>query len=510
MTNTPAPRRLILHVGQTKAGSTSIQNYLETQADTLIGHGFLFPRSVLSRQSRWDQERTPGHLSLLGLTSEGQTTEFDAELAAHPDTAVIFSAENLIADVHDAALQRLHDHFAGWQVDIVAVLRPQFDWLKSRYIENVLSGYRAIVQPFSDFLATEFDRGAVCYDARLAHLGRIMGARSVRAIPFHDPAAPLVRRFLDEIGAPVTDPALADAIHANQREKSLVLIETKRRLNALMRDMTPPERLEVEHHLRQTAKALPPKALAAALPAVAMPQWQVQAMAQGNAALVQAGVLDAPLPLGDAGAEPADDVADLLEPAVQALFTTALRQAAGVAARTGDAARFANTALSLTEAELDALMPWWQTSGVSVHLRDPGLARLFACAAGRWSLLLLADDATLIEQALTHDEMATASSVTVLAQDQPDAALWDQMRPLGPLLLTAPAQAAGEAAFAALIAALSPARILLTRATPAEPAGALPPGYRPRMIGRLILLEHHGCADMSLPVHSDPQKARVP
>ncbi|MDO5631735.1 MAG: hypothetical protein Q4G22_07845 [Paracoccus sp. (in: a-proteobacteria)] len=496
-------------MGQTKAGSTSIQNYLEAQADVLIDHGFLFPRSVLSRQNRWDQERTPGHLSLLSLREDGATADFDAELAAHPDTAVILSAENLIADVSDTRLQWLRDHFAGWQVEIVAVLRPQFDWLKSRYIEEVLGGYRASVQPFHDFLNTEFTRGAVCYDARLAHLARIMEARSVRALPFHDPAAPLVRRFLDEIGTPVTDPQLADAIHANQREKSLVLIETKRRLNALMRDMTPPERLEVEHHLRQTAKALPADMLATALPPVLMPQWQMQAMAQGNAALMQAGILDAPLPLGDAGTEPAADLADQIEPAVQALFATALRQAAGVAARTGEPARFADTALSLTEAELEALMPWWSDSGVSVHLRDPGLARLFACAAGRWSLLLLPDDATLIEQALSYDDLASASPITVLAQDQPDASLWDQMNRLGPLLLTAPAQASDEAAFAALVTALSPHRILLTRATPTQPAGALPPGYHPRMTGRLILLERHGAAAISLPAPSDPQKARA-
>ena len=115
-------RRLILHVGQTKAGSTSIQNYLESQREALRGHAVLFPKSGMARQNPYDQDRTPGHLRLLSQIRTGDTSEFESELAQDQNATVLLSVENIFSDVPEKTLLAAAEYFEDWDVEIIAVL----------------------------------------------------------------------------------------------------------------------------------------------------------------------------------------------------------------------------------------------------------------------------------------------------------------------------------------------------------------------------------------------------
>lgn len=52
-------RRVVIHVGQTKAGSTSLQNYLEAKHDMLLQRGWLFPHTMLGRHNPFDKKGLP-------------------------------------------------------------------------------------------------------------------------------------------------------------------------------------------------------------------------------------------------------------------------------------------------------------------------------------------------------------------------------------------------------------------------------------------------------------------
>src|SRR5699024_1534422 len=106
-----APRRLFLHIGETKAGSTSLQNWLEGRHDWLLERGQLFPRAGFGRGNASDPSRSAGHLHLLHLLRDGSLAEFEAELAAAPDADLILSSENLFLDQPDAALSSLGEYF---------------------------------------------------------------------------------------------------------------------------------------------------------------------------------------------------------------------------------------------------------------------------------------------------------------------------------------------------------------------------------------------------------------
>ncbi len=192
--------------------------------------GWLFPRLVMVRQNPFDSARTPGHLHLLKAISSSDTAAFEAEIGAREDAKVIISIENLFSDQPDQILRILGTYFQDWKVSLIAILRPQLDWLQSRYVENVLSGFNTSPDYFRTHVHRMLKSGALDYEGRLAHLQTILGAGKVTALAFGEP---LVQRFLEILEIPQTNPALAGEIHANRREKGAFLIEANRRLNIL-------------------------------------------------------------------------------------------------------------------------------------------------------------------------------------------------------------------------------------------------------------------------------------
>ena len=89
---------LILHIGQTKAGSTAIQNYLDSQRNALLSQDILVPDLSSSRSNPFDLERTSGHLKLIRSISRNrkQTDLQLSKLRMHK--RVVLSAENIFLD----------------------------------------------------------------------------------------------------------------------------------------------------------------------------------------------------------------------------------------------------------------------------------------------------------------------------------------------------------------------------------------------------------------------------
>lgn len=413
--NAARPRRLYLHIGQTKAGSTSLQNWLEARHDSLLEQGFLFPLSVFGRENAVDPRRSSGHLSLLHRLREGDLGAFEAELAAAPDADLILSAENLFLDQPDAMLSQLGTYFQDWDITLVLVLRPQLDWLRSRYIENVMSGFHCATYRLPDLAQDALAKGWLDYPAQLAHVQALIGAKQVRALAYDagEGEAGLVPRILAAMG--VEDAADADHIRDNQRSRDLELLEAKRRLNALTGSLELQERLRLEQALRRTAcstrlrEADHAAGMASARTGLDR-NWLLRLQA-GNDALLEAGVLDHALGTGQPDA--ACD-APICPERVEDLFAAGLDLATGLAWQAEDFSRFADSPLGLTEAERDALLAALRRHPVSLHVDSVAGALLAAQESNALAGLLLSSQPTPWKTLARLDQIVSASPLLAL------------------------------------------------------------------------------------------------
>lgn len=421
-------RRLILHVGQTKAGSTAIQNYLESQRDKLHKHGILFPKAGFSRGNPVVPERTAGHLNLVKMIFQNGSDPALAELQG-TDT-VLISAENLFMDRPDAELQALAAFFEDYAVTLVLVLRSWEAWFSSRYIENVMSGFIASTRSFSESHADYVQRGTHDYAARLEHLGSLLNASELQVVNYDSAmaGAGVVPAFLAAADIPVTDPVLANSIRANVREKDAFLVEGKRRLNHVIQALPSVTRLSFEASLRKQAHAL-----SKSLPSPADP-WRMkvpltpstrQEVQASNRKLVERYGLSPAFP--EPEAHPDRKYQHRCSwPEIDTLTVSGLKLAAEL--YQDRAAQGSSNASLLSTAGAAILIDHLVQATLSLHLDSPETALWAACLNGKLPILLsdrhpLPDCARLLSVRLPSDIVCLDSGVsprTILRKRQVD------------------------------------------------------------------------------------------
>ncbi len=140
----PAPgagRRLYLHIGMNKAGSSAIQRTLSAREKTLRAAGLLYPRTgrsasqahhLFSHVLGFSQGKPPS------VRSRSQLENLGPKLLAEADrrgcnTAIVSS--EVFTNRGDIRLVR--EFFAGWDVRVVVYLRRHDHWWASCYSQGV-------------------------------------------------------------------------------------------------------------------------------------------------------------------------------------------------------------------------------------------------------------------------------------------------------------------------------------------------------------------------------------
>jgi len=409
-------RKIILHVGQSKAGSTSIQNYLEKQYDRLTQRGVLFPTSVLSRNNAFDADRTAGHRQLLADIKAGDVSAFEDEVAKHDPHTIILSIEGMFSDLPDDTLKALGDFLGDADIELVAVLRPQLEWLRSRYVEDVMTGFKsAFTDSFAAFAHQAHDSRAISYRRRLTFLAEVFGATKVTAIAMVQHKKALVPRFMEAIGLPVTDVDLASNMHSNRRLKHAALLEAKRRLNAITRVLGTTERLDLERCLADKAAAIDVDVGGRGGDVrqwkVPLSQEELDGLASGNRALHREGVIDALLPIGDLGtADCGLDQVGLTD--MEQLFAFGLSKAIEIAARPAQREIDRSSPLALSQEESAGILSAMLKCRVSLHLNSPATALLASCIDGGLVNLLMYPGAASYRLSAELEMLHTASPLT--------------------------------------------------------------------------------------------------
>lgn len=129
-------KKIILHIGLPKTGSTALQHALYRDRERLRQHGVLYPAKV-------HRPEDPKHNYVLDLIRKGQEYDLCTEEGYQAASRIIISNEAISNDFYQHGQQRnqqfaesLREH---GELEICVVLRKSGDWLKSYFKQAVIN-----------------------------------------------------------------------------------------------------------------------------------------------------------------------------------------------------------------------------------------------------------------------------------------------------------------------------------------------------------------------------------
>lgn len=163
--------RLVVHLGTTKTGTTSIQHMLDENRPSLLRRGIWFPEVGLV----WQKDRaykTAGHARFAAAAKHG-----DPSLKRHLLAGVNLSQSRIHTIVISSEAYFLNrtsialvDYFSDFQLEMIVYFRRQDDWANSQYAEFVAGGAVNRVQvPIDEWLETLQTRERLDYLGLLDH-----------------------------------------------------------------------------------------------------------------------------------------------------------------------------------------------------------------------------------------------------------------------------------------------------------------------------------------------------
>ncbi len=158
-------KRIILHIGSPKTGTSIIQSHLAQNREVLRDNGFLYPITISSNPKLYRTYES-SHLLMYSLAEWEPFTEFSPEAffdratataSAHGIETMLLSAENtywlpkqITAREKPSEeeywqgkseyVERIAKAFKGYEVQIVVYLRRQDRWIESWYNQQIKNG----------------------------------------------------------------------------------------------------------------------------------------------------------------------------------------------------------------------------------------------------------------------------------------------------------------------------------------------------------------------------------
>jgi hypothetical protein len=150
--------KFILHIGQSKTGTSAIQSFLSLNYYRLLKYGFLFPRNKVNgmvidlNNHNTFADSVAGKLVYPYMEANQYLENIKNEAEQNNIRKIILSAEHFIGgqprvwDVRDPIkffekyenkISTLKELLTGHEIEIIAFLRPQVDWMASTISQNV-------------------------------------------------------------------------------------------------------------------------------------------------------------------------------------------------------------------------------------------------------------------------------------------------------------------------------------------------------------------------------------
>lgn len=255
-------KRLVLHVGAMKSGTTYLQSLLFANQAVLAGHGVLVPGASRSEQGRAVRD-VLGHGARGGPALAGSWDRLVEQMAAHDGTAVV--SVELLGPAVPANIEKVLAPFAEVDLEVVVTARDLNRNLVAMWQETLQNGRSWTFSEFVDGARAwrpsgdrapedRTDAGVLFWRqqniVRLCR-GWSLASGGVRVVTVPPPGAPrevLRDRFVALLGVPAED--LAQAPRANE-SLGAASAETVRRLNELLdaRGLAFPRGMQVRKYL---------------------------------------------------------------------------------------------------------------------------------------------------------------------------------------------------------------------------------------------------------------------
>lgn len=216
-------KRVIIHVGFPKTGTTTIQNFCNRHRDSLRANGVDYPALWVAGSSEKPRAshpalvnglllQPPPRLALEQARSIALVDQTFADFADNEATTLFLSHETL-SQRKDLDFARLRAWLSDYPVTLVAFLRTFDEWLESMFQQRLLH-FNAPARPFME---THLSRSAA-----MNYLGQLRGLReglpdaAFQVLSFDRyRRGGLIERMLEVIGADT--PALKEAAARSAR-----------------------------------------------------------------------------------------------------------------------------------------------------------------------------------------------------------------------------------------------------------------------------------------------------
>lgn len=153
-------RKVVLHVGLEKTGTTFLQETFLLNQKQLASQGILYPKSGREGCHHYWLAKAFGFCFEVEKFDRKKAAlaipELELELESTNKDTILISSEHFDFNVTEEACQNFRSYFSAYDVDVVIFLRNQVDYAQSLYIEHIKWGGEKTFREFLD-VKNKFD-----------------------------------------------------------------------------------------------------------------------------------------------------------------------------------------------------------------------------------------------------------------------------------------------------------------------------------------------------------------
>lgn len=195
-------KKVVLHIGYPKTGSSAIQLWMEENRFKLLEHGVWYPIFGVKREGGLRFNRTSGHSYLVRQLVKKKTAKRALQLLANELAALprpvekLFLSSEMILSHHFWQKPRRHVQkhvinkvvaaFKPADIEVVFFVRPPLEWAEAYYKEIVSNPANGYAASFVDFAKELHKRGLLNPEGILEFLESQIGINRVTMLPYQD------------------------------------------------------------------------------------------------------------------------------------------------------------------------------------------------------------------------------------------------------------------------------------------------------------------------------------
>ncbi|MEA3492183.1 MAG: hypothetical protein U9R27_09810 [Campylobacterota bacterium] len=177
-------KRLFLHIGFHKTGTSALQEYLDENREKLIKNGIFYPKSHSSLfpgnvDLSWAFDKTPPSWSSVDKTNKNDIIKYykDQIDETSCETIIISSEDFVLLDGQSDSIEKIRKFFIDYDTKIIAYVREPIEFILSLYSHAVRS--RSINCSFKKYIAEKYSFRAADYPTRLQPWIKIFGRENL-------------------------------------------------------------------------------------------------------------------------------------------------------------------------------------------------------------------------------------------------------------------------------------------------------------------------------------------